>query len=70
VKTVLAKKRIAWRSFWNGSRMGDGPISRAWNVTGWPTVYVLDAKGRIRFKSVHDDQLDHAVDKLLAEIKP
>jgi hypothetical protein len=68
LKSLLAKEGITWRSFWNGGS-ADGPISRAWNVTGWPTVYVLDAKGTIRFKNVRGDELDHAIDDLLAEMK-
>jgi hypothetical protein len=68
LKSVLAKEGITWRSFWNGGST-DGPISRRWNVTGWPTIYVLDAKGVIRFKNVRGSDLDDAVDKLIAEAK-
>ena len=46
----------------------DGPISKTWNVRSWPTIYVLDAKGVIRFKGVHDKKLDEAVDQLLKEL--
>jgi hypothetical protein len=68
LRSLLAKEGITWRSFWNGGS-ADGPISRAWNVTGWPTIYVLDAKGKIRFKNVREGELDRAIDKLLAEAK-
>ena len=66
-KQRLEKEQITWRSFWNGPKGADGPISRAWNVRGWPTVYVLDHKGVIRFKHVQDQALDEAVDQLLKE---
>jgi hypothetical protein len=69
LKPVLAKEQITWRSFWNGGST-DGPISRRWNVSSWPTVYVLDSKGTIRFKNVRGDDLDKAVDALLSEMKP
>jgi hypothetical protein len=69
LKAVLAKESITWRSFWNGGST-DGPISRRWNVNAWPTIYVLDAKGTIRFKNVRGEDLDQAVDTLLAEMKP
>jgi hypothetical protein len=69
LKTVLAKEQITWRSFWNGGGT-DGPISRHWNVSSWPTIYVLDAKGTIRFKNLRGNDLDQAVDTLLAEMKP
>jgi hypothetical protein len=67
LKDVLEKEKITWRSFWNGGSTG-GPISRTWNVGGWPTLYVIDAKGVIRHKwegSPGDEVLDKAIDKLV-----
>ena len=69
LKPALEKERITWRSFWNGPEGTGGPISKRWNVSGWPTIYVIDAEGRIRFKNVREKALDAAVDKLLAEAK-
>src|SRR5438105_12186783 len=69
LKKVLQEEQITWRSFWNGG--GSGPISRQWKIEGWPTVFVIDAKGVIRFKYVGAppaDQLDRAVESLLREI--
>jgi hypothetical protein len=65
----MEEERITWRSFWNGPKGTDGPISKAWNVRGWPTIYVLDAKGVIRFKDVREEKLDEAVDELLKELE-
>ena len=48
---------------WSG-----GPISRAWGVRGWPTIYVVDEEGVIRYKNVRGERMDAAVDKLLAEM--
>ena len=47
----------------------DGPISKAWNVRGWPTIYVLDHKGVIRYRDVREKQMDEAVDALLQELE-
>lgn len=44
-------------------------ISTSWGVQGWPTIYVLDHKGVIRFKNVRGEEMDKAVDELLAEMK-
>ena len=66
---VLEKEQITWRSFWNGPKGTQGPISTAWNVKGWPTIYVLDHEGVIRFKGVRGEAMDKAVDFLLAEMK-
>jgi len=68
LKKVMKKQGITWRSFWNGGST-NGPISSAWNVRGWPTIYVLDHKGVIRYKNVRGERMDEAVDKLLAEMK-
>jgi hypothetical protein len=64
----LAEEKVTWRSFWDGPKGTDGPISQAWNIRGWPTVYVLDHKGVIRFKHVRGDKMDEAVDHLLKEV--
>ena len=67
LKKVLEKEEITWRSWWDQTT--SGPISSAWNVSGWPTIYVLDAEGVIRFKNVRGEAMDKAVDTLLAELK-
>ncbi len=68
LKTVIQKENITWRSFWDGGGTG-GPIATAWNVQSWPTIYVLDAEGRIRYKNVREAALDNAIDTLLAEME-
>jgi peroxiredoxin len=60
----IKERGIAWRSWYDGGP--DGPISRRWNVGGWPTVYVLDRDGVIRYKGSRDvKKLDEAIDALL-----
>jgi hypothetical protein len=68
LQAVLKKQNITWRSFWNGGSTR-GPISTAWNVRGWPTIYVLDHKGVIRYKNVRGEEMDAAVDTLLNQMK-
>ena len=65
---VVAEKQLNWRSFWNGGST-NGPISTAWCISGWPTVYLIDHKGVIRWKSVGVKQevLDAELEKLLKE---
>ena len=67
LKKVMEKEDITWRSWWNGPKGTGGPLSKKWNVHGWPTIYVLDPKGVIRFKNVRGEQMDEAVDQLLKE---
>ncbi len=66
LKERLAEENITWRSFWD--RSTDGPIATRWNISGWPTIFVLDAEGRIRYRDVRGEALDEAVDALLAEL--
>jgi len=68
LKKVLEKEQITWRSFWNGGSTS-GPISKAWHVHAWPTIYVLDAQGVIRYRNVRGHQMDEAVDTLLKELE-
>lgn len=70
-RRVIEEKGIIWRSWWDGGN-NEGPIATAWNVSGlwgWPTFYVLDARGVIRYKHLRGHALDDAVDRLLEEIK-
>ena len=69
LKARMKEENITWRSFWNGPLGTGGPISKAWNVRGWPTIYVLDHKGVIRYKNVRGEKMDEAVDALLAELE-
>jgi hypothetical protein len=66
LKKALEKEHITWRSWWDGGST-EGPIATRWNVRGWPTIYVLDAKGEIRHKNVRGKELDAAVDALVKE---
>jgi hypothetical protein len=68
LKKVMEEQEITWRSFWNGGSTS-GPISTKWDVHSWPTIYVLDHKGVIRYKNVRGERMDEAVDALLAEMK-
>ncbi|MBI1900043.1 MAG: TlpA family protein disulfide reductase [Planctomycetia bacterium] len=61
------ENQITWRSW---SDPDAKVIGEAWNVKFFPTIYVLDAKGVVRFKHVRGEELEKAVDKLLAEMKP
>jgi hypothetical protein len=38
-------------------------------VSSYPTIYVIDHKGVIRFEGLRGERLDAAVDQLLAEME-
>jgi hypothetical protein len=66
LRPVLEKEEITWRSFWDQTT--SGPIAKSWNISGWPTIYVLDSKGTIRAKNLRGEELDKMIDSLLAEM--
>jgi hypothetical protein len=66
LKARMKEEGMNWRSFWDGGSTG-GPIASQWNVSGWPTIYVLDQKGTIRYKGTRGEAMDKAVNTLLKE---
>jgi thiol-disulfide isomerase/thioredoxin len=73
-RRAVAHEKMTWPSFWNGIDGPNGPISSAWNVSGWPTVYVIDADGIIRFKdegygAPTSNTLNGSVDELMKQLE-
>jgi thiol-disulfide isomerase/thioredoxin len=70
-KHAIEKEKMTWPSFW--SKKGpDGPIPTAWNVAGWPMVYVIDPDGVIRLKvggygPGWEDDLNKEIDQILGQ---
>ena len=67
VRKLLAEQGITWRNAIDVST--EGPWARAWNVSGWPTIYVLDHKGVIRHRGLRDEELETVVNALLKELE-
>jgi hypothetical protein len=67
LKKVMEQEQITWRSFWDGGST-NGPIATRWNVSSWPTIYVLDHEGVIRYRDVRENAMDKAIDTLLQDI--
>ncbi|MSR63901.1 MAG: TlpA family protein disulfide reductase [Planctomycetes bacterium] len=65
VKKILADQNITWRQAIDEDT--SGALATKWNVSGWPTIFVIDAKGVIRYRDVRDQDMEDAVKKLLAE---
>lgn len=64
-RQVIDSKQVTWRNWCDGP---GGPISEAWHVSSYPTLYVLDHNGVIRYRDVRGAELEAAVEKLLAEL--
>ena len=62
---VMKKQEMTWPTLWNGGQTG-GIVDRL-GVRSWPTIYVIDAQGVIRYKNLRGEALDEAVDRLVAQ---
>ncbi len=61
------KEQLNWRSWHDGP---GGSITAAWQIAALPTVYLIDHKGMIRFRSegVPDEgELDRKLEMLVKE---
>lgn len=60
----LKKEPIPGDHWWNGQR---GGVLETWTINYFPTIYVFDTKGVIRYKNLNPKALDEAVEALLRE---
>jgi peroxiredoxin len=70
----MKKEAITWRTWCDGrvSANTPGPISRQYNVSVWPTLYILDHRGVIRYKFLGSPgiaKLDAAVSALVEGVE-
>lgn len=67
LEKFIEKEPMPWTHWWNGS--ASGAALETYKVRFYPTIYVLDEKGVIRFKHVRGEAMDKAVETLLKEVK-
>ncbi len=67
-RRTMADEHLTYRVWWDPpGDDGVGPIATAWNVQGFPSIYVLDGAGVVRFVDLHDEDLLKGVRQLLSE---
>lgn len=68
LKKTIASEKISWPNIWGGPT-NDNRIARDWQVTGWPTIYLIDHEGVIRHSSATTNLrgagLERAIEELL-----
>jgi thiol-disulfide isomerase/thioredoxin len=61
---------VNWRSFWDG---GDNAIQKAFAIEAYPTVYVIDEQGVIRYKPAFTQNMtrdiENVVEKMLLQVE-
>ena len=57
---------VTWDNVFNGSTRGGVP--EEWGISSYPTTYLLDAEGRIRYKDLRGTKVEAKVEELLNEI--
>ena len=68
-KKAIEENKLNWRSFQNAPEDRDRKISDDWAVRGWPTIVVLDAEFKIRYRGHSGDAATEVVRELLADMK-
>jgi len=74
IKQRIKDEHITWRSWWDqpdartdGRVLGE-TIAQQWHIKQWPSIFVIDANGVIRFRDVRGQKLDSAIDGLLKDM--
>ena len=68
IRKAVEDKLTTWRSFQNYLLKEKRQISARWNVSGWPTVYVLDHRGVIRLRFRGQPADTGPLDKVLEDL--
>lgn len=63
---VMESERITWPNWHDGEDSGS-PIANLYHVSGFPTVFVIDAEGQIRSTRTQGESLDKLVEQLVNE---
>ena len=62
LRRILKAERMTWPNIFDGSH---GNLLHQYDIHYFPTIFVLDAAGVIRFKDVRGADLEKAVEELL-----
>ena len=66
LKKILAARQISWRQAVDIST--SGVWATKWSIRGWPTLYVLDTTGVVRYIGHSEEEMTKAVDECIAKV--
>ena len=66
LRQFLEKTPLPWPTIYDGQ---PGSLARDWEIEAFPTFFVIDGKGVIRYRDLYGSDLETAVEKLLKEIE-
>ena len=67
MRQVEAGGAVTWRSWSDGEL---GPIAAQWNVSSYPTLYLINAQGHVRSKgNLRGEILEAAVETALEDLQ-
>ncbi len=67
LQLIQRKEKLNWRSWWDGA---GGPIALQWKLQSLPTLFLLDHKGEIRWRSAgvpDPKRMDELIEQLVQE---
>lgn len=64
-RTFEKRLGITWPSFADGGT--DGPIARRWQIQSWPATFLIDHRGRIRYRDLRGEEEERRIAQLVAE---
>jgi hypothetical protein len=69
INKIIEKKNLTWRSFQNLPEGAKSKISTKWAVKGWPTLIVIDADMKIRYRGHNGHEASALATKLTRELE-
>ena len=65
------EKGLHYRAWWDGGGRSQisGPLANAWGIQGWPSTYILDTHGVVRYVGKRQLDVISAVQDLLREMR-
>lgn len=67
-KAAIEREKLNWRSFQNSPEGREKAHSEDWMVRGWPTIVILDADFKIRYRGHNGEEATKIAKELVAKM--